>query len=450
MIDKILSSNIKNNPTSSLQKKNQSHVNFEYPKDTVSFSGAETVVSEDEKRKKRNKILKISAAVIAAAGVVAVAIFSKGRSLEPANFAEYIKFEKATTMQEAQEYAQKHFGIKLELGDDLDIANWALEGLTNINNKFKGKAQMPKKLIFDDVYFTKPEHKNAVAYCTGGKDPYIAFNKKAFDNAISTLEQWIEQGDKAAQKLEKEDKGTIKELVLSIINSAKKNPTTGNYDVNTTPLVSKDLQAEIFKNIINFRENRSTFTKFDAMHTNMLIDDLISTASRIEETPMSVLEDIFKNEKCKEFIINDNTFKSLAEYRKMKPTEQTQACIDIMTKLSDNGIEFYPKTTCRGNSEFDILYHEMGHLLHNKNTSIWDSFWGKLSKKSINNFKNDAAAQKIAGEISWYAQTSPKEYVAECFNAIISGRTLTDEQMKLYRLYKGPEIDKFVQSKVAA
>ena len=55
-------------------------------------------------------------------------------------------------------------------------------------------------------------------------------------------------------------------------------------------------------------------------------------------------------------------------------------------------------------------------------------------------FKSDLNKQKIAGQISWYAQTSPAEFVAECFNALCAGRKLPDDVMKMYEYYKGPKL----------
>ena len=55
-------------------------------------------------------------------------------------------------MKEAVAFARKHLGIKnFNLEDDLELANWVNEGLVNINNRFKCKANMPKKLNFIQI-----------------------------------------------------------------------------------------------------------------------------------------------------------------------------------------------------------------------------------------------------------------------------------------------------------
>lgn len=108
--------------------------------------------------------------------------------------------------------------------------------------------------------------------------------------------------------------------------------------------------------------------------------------------------------------------------------------------LIKNNVNLTGHASHRGNSRFDDLYHEMGHLLHNKNTSLKDSFWGRLSTKSTKAFMADKEKLKTAGKISWYAQTNPREFVAECFNALCAGRKLPDDVMKMYEYYKGPKL----------
>jgi len=335
-------------------------------------------------------------------------------------------------MEEAQEFAEKHFGIKLELGDDLEVANWALEGLTNINNKFKGKAQMPKKLCFDDEYFKK--HENALAYCTWNESPFIAFNKKAFDGAIDKFKSHFKNWENIDSFEYYRDNSVLRFEIDSKDVGIPLN------------ILDKDIVEELGRNIMKLKENPSEFTKFDALHCNMLYDDMNQAALKIAESPLEFIEKIFKKEEISKVIKeNASEFKTLEEYKKLPEDERVKACIDLIRQLQGKNVNVYSSGTVRANSQFDILYHEMGHLLHQKNLSLYDKEWGKLNKKAQKAFINDEEKQKIARQISWYACKNQKEYVAECFNAIISGRTLTDKQMELYRLYKGPEIDKFIK-----
>ncbi|MBP3924814.1 hypothetical protein J6E39_06195 [bacterium] len=399
-------------------------------RDTVNISKPEQ--TEEEKKKKRNKIIKWGAGIAVAGAIIATAIFAKGRTLQPANFSENVEFIKASTMKEAQKFAEKHFGIKLELGDDLEVANWALEGLTNINNKFKGKAQMPKKLIFDEKYFAQKGNEHALAYCTWNENPYIAFNKKAFDSALDRFKSNF-------HNLENIDS------IDHYINKSALNFKVDSKDVSIPlNILDENIVEELGRNIMKLKENPAEFSKFDAIHSNMLYDDMQQAALKIVKEPLEFIEKMFKNEKISKVIKeNASEFKTLEEYKKLQKGERLDACLNFIKNLKAKNVGVYSSGTVRGNSQFDILYHEMGHLLHQKNISLYDKEWGKLSNKSQKAFINDEEKQKIAREISWYACKNQKEYVAECFNAIVSGRTLSDKQMEMYRLYKGPEIDKF-------
>jgi len=76
------------------------------------------------------------------------------------------------------------------------------------------------------------------------------------------------------------------------------------------------------------------------------------------------------------------------------------------------------------------MVHEIGHVLHGMN---------------LKRISNDGVAAKTARlplstreKVSMYATENSKEYVAECFAAIVFGRELTDEQMTAYEALGGP------------
>ncbi|MCI1273334.1 MAG: hypothetical protein LKG27_02730 [Clostridiaceae bacterium] len=410
------------------------------PNDTVTIQNANQ--KDSTKKKKRNKIIAVTAGILATAGLVATAIFSRGRSLKPAKFEANIDFTRATSMEDAVAYAKKNFGIKnFELGEDLDLANWVNEGLTNINNRFKGKAHMPKKVFLDDAYFAENPH--AAAYCNMSKD-FIAINKKLIDTADNRLGDYINQGEKAYEKYKNTQAGSLYSFALGTLHLSKNN--NGEWLQHSVKFLDESVQNEIFSMLVKRTEKPNEFTKFDALHTNQLIDDLIGSARTIQEKPLSCIEQMFKKPTVREFLEKQPSHKTIEEYRQLKPENQLQACVDLMELLNKNNIHVYSKATCRANSQFDFLYHEMGHLLHRKNTSLWDDIKGVLSKKTEKEFLANEEYQKIASQISWYAKKDPKEYVAECFNAIVSGRKLSDKQMELYRKFRGPEIDQFINN----
>ncbi|MDR1327965.1 MAG: hypothetical protein LBJ74_06130 [Heliobacteriaceae bacterium] len=63
---------------------------------------------------------------------------------------ESITFVKAKNMKQAKQYAAKNLRIyNFDLGNDLELANYVNEGLTNIYNKYKGKTPMPQNIALD-------------------------------------------------------------------------------------------------------------------------------------------------------------------------------------------------------------------------------------------------------------------------------------------------------------
>ena len=50
----------------------------------------------------------------------------------------------------------------------------------------------------------------------------------------------------------------------------------------------------------------------------------------------------------------------------------------------------------------------------------------------------DQNIQQTAGKVSWYAQTSIGEFVAEVYAKLVSGAKLPDDVMALYKKYNGP------------
>ncbi len=318
-------------------------------------------------------------------------------------------------MEEAVEFAKKNFGIKkFDLGDDLEFANWVNEGLVNINNRFKGKANMPEKVIFDEKFFTKKP--KAGAYCSKISDT-IAFNKEYFS-------------DKLITKVKKNLK-----LIFPEYNPEKHELT--NLAVNGEDTSIKNKLAKHYFKIL---ENPNEYTRFDAMNADMLFDDYVAAIKFSEKNPTHWIKKSAANEKVKKLLENNGIDLSVQNFNKLSKDEKKAFMKKFYSVLIENNVNLIGHASHRGNSRFDVLYHEMGHLLHNKNTSLKDSFWGRLSAKSKKAFLSDEEKLKTAGKISWYAQTAPSEFVAECFSALCAGKKLPDDVMKMYEYYKGPKL----------
>ena len=338
-------------------------------------------------------------------------------------------------MEEAAEFAKKNLGIQnFNLGDDIEMANWVNEGLTNISNRFKGKANMPKNVIFDEKYFSK--NPTAGAYHWAANET-IAINKNYFDGLYESFNKLIEKGKVAEEKIRNKGKVTNEDLVLSVLGKEVKT-VGGNFHIkNPTHWIDGELQGSLAMKVHEYKQNPESFSRFEVEDMMMQIQDLQASCNKLFNNPFGIIQKIAQ--KNPEFF--KANCKELSYYENLPKKEQIVKCAHILDRLSNttntwNSIQ----GSCRSGSKFGTLWHEMGHLLHDMNTSIKDNIFGRLSKKAGKEFLADTAKQETAGKISWYAQTDPSEFVAETFNALCAGKKLPDDVMELYRYYKGPEL----------
>lgn len=371
---------------------------------------------KDDKKQISNKtLLKIAGGLLAFGGIVATAIFSKGKTLKPANFAEHIDFKPAETMEGAINFAKNNFGIKrFEFDNDLEFANWVNEGLTNINNRFKGKANFPEVFRFKTSEELAQKKSSAIAFCTWDcNNPQISFNKEYINNSIKEF----------------------KKLAEKCIHVHYENGNVfGGYHLGA----DRDVHNKILLLYKNLHETPSNVSRFDALNGIMLLDDYVQSLNYFNKNKLNILQNkILNNDKAIKILKENNLPTTLNEYKKLSD-EQLQKRMENMLQLLLEDVPIMGTATVRGNGKFGVLYHEMGHYLHRMNTSLKDSTWGRLSNKSQKAFTNSFEKQEVAGKVSWYAQTSPKEFVAECFSALCSGKKLPDDVMDIYKYYKGP------------
>ncbi len=336
-------------------------------------------------------------------------------------------------MEEAVEFAKKHLGINnFNLGDDVEMANWVNEGLVQISNRFKGKAQMPKNVIFDEKYFAK--NSDALAYHCA-KNETIAINKAAFDGVYDKLNEFIKEGKIAAEKIRNNEPFTNLDLARSLLNKEVKYIDANHFAFKPLPYLDADLQASIVAKVDKFKQDPKMFSRFEVENIIMQIQDLAASGKRLFGEPLDIIKKIA--EKNPDFF--KTHCKELSHYENLPKKKQITACLKIMDELGDEtGNLITVQGSHRGVSKFGVLWHEMGHLLHDMNTSVKDKLWGRLSGKAKKTFLADAEKLKTAGKISWYAEENPREFVAETFQALCAGRKLPDDVMKMYEYYKGP------------
>lgn len=376
----------------------------------VQSKQAENVGENNPKDKKKSNKGKIIAAVIGAGGVLAAgaAYLFLTKHFKPAHFKEAIKFKEAATMDEAVNFAKKNFGVEtFDFKDDLEFANWVNEGLTNINNRFRGKANMPKTLAFTDI------DDDTLAFASSlAKE--IKFNEKKLTNK-ALLEDFLQKTDGYFE--------TITEGGKTILR-AKKSP------ILVDPDKYKELMM-LWHKADRARNGGKLMSRKDLLSAIFKYEDCFSVVNNPEGALYSLLE----NKEMAKLLKKKGIKVDLEKFLSLDQKEQRSYIAGIYKKagriLKITGEQ-------RNNSPFDILYHEMGHYQHYGNRNFFDDFFGKLSKRSAKKFLKDKRSQKIAGKVSWYAKTDPKEFVAETFSAMAAGKKMPKEVMELYEYYKGP------------
>lgn len=165
----------------------------------VAFTNQPDTVQTQDKKPCLLKSAKWWLGVLALVGIgTAAYILSKGKvgNKSVQQLSEQIEFKEAGTVGDAVKFAQENLGIKLDIGDNLFIANFINESCVNVSNAMRGKAYFPKRIEFGIVNNSKAaggydsisnvlviNNKN-----TGwGTDFYEAFNK-----TLKTKDSYLE------------------------------------------------------------------------------------------------------------------------------------------------------------------------------------------------------------------------------------------------------------------
>lgn len=399
---------------------------YTYPlqvkQDKINFtSQPDEFVKQDDNQEEKKGLSKkakwgIAGGILAIGGIITAAILTKGKTLKPANFAEHIEFKPAQTMEEAIEFAKKNFGIKrFEFDNDLEFANWVNEGLVNINNRFKGKANIPEVFRFKSPEeVAKSSVPEAVAWCrSGSKHPEISFNREYINGSIDRFKKLTED--------------TLKPYF-------ENGEIFGSYHIGADRTTHSKI-LELYQKLHN---TPNEVNRFEALNGCFLFDDYVGSLKYFNKNKLDILKNkILNNEDAIRILKENNLSVKFEDYCNL-PEEQLKSKISQIVELVCHDVPITETATVRGNGKFGVFYHEMGHYLHKMNTSPKDGMWGVLTEKAEKEFVNNTSKQNTAGLVSWYAQTKPIEFVAETFSALCAGKKLPDEVMKLYEHYKGP------------
>lgn len=116
-----------------------------------------------------------STAEFVARAVSGIAFFVSFTMKElPKKLIPHIDFKNATSIAEAKDFAGDILRIPKFKMDDLEFANWANEGITLINNRFRGQIFVPRRLEL-----VKTNENYVGAYYPGFDS--LAINKQAFE-----------------------------------------------------------------------------------------------------------------------------------------------------------------------------------------------------------------------------------------------------------------------------
>ena len=380
------------------------------------FVKVENNFSEIKEQSKNKKLSQKTKLILASVGasialVVGALNLAYGRMYKAGKFALNITFKEAQTIDEAIKFARDNFKIKrFEFGNDLEFMNWINEGLCNINNRFKGKVYIPKTIRFMSEK-ELAQNSNAAAFVdVTSKD--MVFNQNIF-NKQNLLNTFFDFTDSTCNFKETE---------------------TGEFSCKTSIFFDSHKLMELYPDWKKIKENPDSVSRFELHRLNYKIQDIAYGSY----SPKTVLNNLLNTEKFNKKLKDKNIEVNFDEFLKLDYETQKNFIINLCHKV---GIKkLVGGGTSRSNSIFDTLYHEMGHAQHFCNISLYDFNKGMLSDKATEEFLKNSEAQKIAGKISWYAQTSPIEFVAETFKALMSGKELSPETLELYKQYKGPII----------
>lgn len=345
---------------------------------------------------KQKLLIATGAATATLATVASVLLFRKTGKLKPAKFKEFIEFVPSQTMDEAKEFALKNFNIRTyELDDNLEVANWVNEALVNLNNVFKGKAHMPKSVKMCDIPNETVAQVNLL--------DELELSRNIFGNKDALIE-------------------SVKKTIEKF------------YDIKTGKVIAP--QGTNVNKLLESIEQYHKILKKD----NATVIDWKNTLENIYDSfvqathPAYILSLIADNQDYMKILKDENFTFDLAQIYKKSSNEKFQILNEALNIIRNKtGKKVYVNYPGRTNSLFTTIYHEMGHIQHHKNMN----YYSLLFKDLDPNFAKDFNKQKIAQKVSWYAQTSPDEFVAEVFAHLCEGIKMPDDVMKLYNQLNG-------------
>ncbi len=376
-------------------------------------------------------------------------------------YKEYIDFEPAKTVEEAQKFARKFFNIKNFNIDNLEIANWVNETFVKFNNKFKGQRLLPANI----------EYKNSL-----GKDETVAtMSTNLFDLSNSTLYLSKKYYQKADYYLELLNYGKLQGRM-----------NKGFYEKTVDEFPYIPISLEKYLDFVKrYKEIMKNPNKYTAPQKIAMFNEYISV-----EKQMTYLKE---KENIKEYITylknkNLQFSEKISEKINNFDTLSQNEALELLTDIvKENNLKV--AYGLRPRKETSDIFHELGHLafkekflsdrqsVFEQNIHILEQALQEVQNKldlyrrknivkrffllkklpkvpkypKTNDLNLDLPEElgkeekMIAGFISNYAMTSPSEFIAETFSALCERpiEEFSDDIINLYKKYKGPMLEFF-------
>ncbi len=306
--------------------------------------------------------------------------------------AEKINFKPAETLDEAVTFGKNNLGIQNYRGfetADKDVVNYANEAFVNVSNKMNGNTNLPKYLEFRNF-----EGGYAATTTDGG----IVLNKDFFLNIDREL----------AGRLSVLEKQGV--LIRNMENQ-----------IGVSEFIDEAYAKDILKHIERYNKGEiSTFK--DKMYLYNYFDEALQVGSAPFNSPLKSIKAILNNNEAVKVLNSKGILTDIAQIEKLSPKEQ----VSLFKKMIKDGNlpVVFGEGAGKNVSPFHAIYHEVGHL----NDNIVSGAWLNQTDK------------QIAGLVSNYAQSAPREFVAETYAKLIVGKKLPDEVLALYKKLNGPTV----------
>ena len=347
-------------------------------------------------------------------------VIQKPNNLEE-NLWKNLDFKKADTIEDAASYAKDVLGIKyFNLENDLQTANWVNEGLTNLQNIYKGKFKMPDAVSFLTSKRLQDSPMAIMTLLNSGLRSLVI--NKDFLKSTESLEH-------------------IKTLLKGLEEKGALVFSNGKYRFS---LIGRERYKPLFENLAELKQETKSFSPLEINYMANGLDDYANMCY-YKNVYKDAFENLFKDaDKMKKIKDKIPNFPNTEKIREMSIEQMEDLAENIYNKA---GVSLDCQYGVHAFNKFDKLYHEGGHLMHEKlipsayfkyHNPVVKGSVPKNASKELLDFLNDTNKQEIAGRISSYAKHSPLEFVAETHIGLCNGYKFSDDIMELYKSYGGP------------